>query len=123
MLFLYSYENISDGKAEQYRVTIPGDLLYHYLVATLSATPQGEAEEYTRLSLLDYGIDLTGLSPPISMCTYWRCEKTTTDFRLDYYLQWPKWASTHSFISNGDAGFSETRYEFYKTAPLRHRAI
>uniref|UniRef100_A0A5K3EVQ3 MuHD domain-containing protein n=1 Tax=Mesocestoides corti TaxID=53468 RepID=A0A5K3EVQ3_MESCO len=88
---------------DEYRVTIPGDLLYHYLVATHSAVAQTDTEAYTRLSLLDYTVELAGLRPPVTMCTYWRCEKATTDFRLDYFIQWPKLSSV-----NGDAVATET---------------
>ncbi|KAM3188543.1 hypothetical protein ACTXT7_000097 [Hymenolepis weldensis] len=95
---------LEDGEKTQYRVTIPGDLLYHYLVETQSETAD---EEYTRLSLLDYAIESTGVPPPITMCTFWRCEKETTDFRLDYFVQWPKWNASSSALGNDDTGSSE----------------
>ncbi|KAM7535221.1 hypothetical protein Aperf_G00000103368 [Anoplocephala perfoliata] len=90
------------GEKAQYRVTIPGDLLYQYLVETQS---EATDEEYTRLSLLDYTVESSGVPPPITMCTFWRCENSTTDFRLDYFVQWPKWSSASP--SNVEAGSSE----------------
>ncbi|CDS43245.1 FCH domain only protein 2 [Echinococcus multilocularis] len=87
----------------QYQVKIPGDLLYHYLVETQSKAADENEEEYTRLCLLEYSVEATGLPPPITMCTFWRCEKGTTDFRLDYFVQWPKWSSSSSLTSSGNA--------------------
>lgn len=93
----------------QYQVKIPGDLLYHYLVETQSKAADENEEEYTRLCLLEYSVEATGLPPPITMCTFWRCEKGTTDFRLDYFVQWPKWSSSSSLTSsrNAEANISE----------------
>nr|CDS30638.1 FCH domain only protein 2 [Hymenolepis microstoma] len=95
---------LEDGEETRYRVTIPGDLLYHYLVETQS---EAADEEYTRLSLLDYAIESNGVPPPITMCTFWRCEKENTDFRLDYFVQWPKWNVSSSPLDNDDTGSSE----------------
>uniref|UniRef100_A0A0R3VXD4 MuHD domain-containing protein n=1 Tax=Taenia asiatica TaxID=60517 RepID=A0A0R3VXD4_TAEAS len=77
-------------------------LLYHYLVQTQSKTADEIEEEYMRLCLLEYSIEATGLPPPITMCTFWRCEKSITDFRLDYFVQWPKWSSSSSLSSSED---------------------
>ncbi|VDM31917.1 unnamed protein product [Hydatigera taeniaeformis] len=93
----------------QYRVKIPGDLLYHYLVESQSKVGDENEEEYMRLCLLEYSVEATGLPPPITMCTFWRCEKSTTDFRLDYFVQWPKWSSSSSLSlsDNYEANASE----------------
>lgn len=95
----------------QYRVKIPGDLLYHYLVETQSKAADENEEEYMRLCLLEYSVEATGLPPPITMCTFWRCEKSVTDFRLDYFVQWPKWSSLSSLppSENHKANASEIR--------------
>ena len=110
--WLLSLEEASNENA-RYRVTLPGDLLYHYLLESqkdgASSSSSAVDEEYTRLVLLDYGVEASNIPPPITMCTFWRCEETTTDFRLDYFVQWPKWP-TNAPDHEHQPSASEIRY-------------
>ncbi|KAH8852084.1 F-BAR domain only protein 1 [Schistosoma japonicum] len=99
-----------------YVLTIPGDVLSCYLAPSImsyseensfscSNTPSDRlntfssstTRTYIKLDVLTYTVDVNAningsypaLTPPIHLCTYWRCEAFTTDFRLDYTAQWP----------------------------------
>ncbi|VDN18344.1 unnamed protein product, partial [Dibothriocephalus latus] len=70
--------------------SVAGDVLLQGLNAAATSSHPAVDSEYTRLGLLNYSVDLKGLRPPITMCTFWRCEPASTDFRLDYCIQWPR---------------------------------
>lgn len=97
-------------------LTIPGDVLSRYLASLIiaysdensfscsdtsdklnSSFTSSNAPTYVKLDVLTYTVDVnadvkgyySSLTPPIHLCTYWRCEALTTDFRLDYTAQWP----------------------------------
>nr|QQY02512.1 SH3-containing GRB2-like protein 3-interacting protein 1 [Cryptocotyle lingua] len=86
-----------------YLVAVPGSVVIRYLSEQLrqqisggdkSDTPTS-TPPYIKLDLLSYTVSfsacgqLPNISPPIHLCTYWRCEPTVTDFRLDYTTHWP----------------------------------
>ncbi|VDL90540.1 unnamed protein product [Schistocephalus solidus] len=79
-----------DAFPTSYVISVAGDVLLQGLTAAAAAAQPPLDSEYTRLGLLNYSVDLKGLRPPITMCTFWRCEPASTDFRLDYCIQWPR---------------------------------
>ncbi|KAK4474113.1 hypothetical protein MN116_003418 [Schistosoma mekongi] len=122
-----SGSEISDDCSD-YILTIPGDVLSCYLTPSIISyseensfscnnTPSDKlntsfassiTRTYIKLDVLTYTVDVNAdingsypaLTPPIHLCTYWRCEAFTTDFRLDYTAQWPTAATARESMKN-----------------------
>ncbi|CAL8079470.1 unnamed protein product [Calicophoron daubneyi] len=104
----------------EYTITIPSSALSEHLSKALSvraALPHGgknggsSPSSYLRLDVLTYTVEVNAdptdpnskaLSPPIHLCTYWRCEQNTIDFRLDYTANWPSDERSKNFPTRGD---------------------
>ncbi|KAF5398433.1 putative proline-serine-threonine phosphatase interacting protein [Paragonimus heterotremus] len=85
-----------------YVITIPGAALVQHFTNILSTISRpasdssgANSSNYVKLDVLSYAVELNAikklhaLTPPIHLCTYWRCERGATDFRLDYTSHWP----------------------------------
>ncbi|CAH8491661.1 unnamed protein product [Heterobilharzia americana] len=111
-----------------YLLTIPGDVLSCYLFPSIisytennsfiynedtldklnSSISSSNSPTYIKLDVLTYTVDVNAhvkglypaLTPPIHLCTYWRCEALTTDFRLDYTAQWPTMNANKDSMKN-----------------------
>ncbi|OON18610.1 hypothetical protein X801_05534 [Opisthorchis viverrini] len=105
--------------AVAYVVTVPGSVVIRYLSEELqkritSNPDTGKSDStasgppYIKLDLLTYTVSFSAygqssnITPPIHLCTYWRCEPTMTDFRLDYTTHWPTSETTSSLPPRGD---------------------
>ncbi|GAA27752.2 FCH domain only protein 2 [Clonorchis sinensis] len=105
--------------AAAYVVTVPGPVVIRYLSEELQkritsnldsgkSDPTASGPPYIKLDLLTYTVSFnaygqsSNVTPPIHLCTYWRCEPTMTDFRLDYTTHWPISESTSSLPARGD---------------------
>ncbi|TGZ72841.1 hypothetical protein CRM22_001830 [Opisthorchis felineus] len=105
--------------AAAYVVTVPGSVVIRCLSEELqkritSNVDAGKSDStasgppYVKLDLLTYTVSFSAygqssnITPPIHLCTYWRCEPTMTDFRLDYTTHWPTSENTSSLPARGD---------------------
>ncbi|CAI2738510.1 unnamed protein product [Dicrocoelium dendriticum] len=100
-----------------YIITVPGPVLAEHLAALLPEQPSQHTQParvpnisptYVKLDILTYNVDVDAsssypsLPPPIHLCTYWRCERVATDFRLDYAAHWPWDEHQPSTLTRGD---------------------
>ncbi|CAH8461272.1 unnamed protein product [Schistosoma guineensis] len=119
--------NSGNNISSDYMLTIPGDVLSRYLAPLIiaysdensfscsdtsdklnSSFTSSNAPTYVKLDVLTYTVDVnadvkgyySSLTPPIHLCTYWRCEALTTDFRLDYTAQWPTPTAAKESVKN-----------------------
>ncbi|KAA3676762.1 F-BAR domain only protein [Paragonimus westermani] len=102
-----------------YVITIPGTALVQHFTNILSTFSRSAADSsganisnYVKLDVLSYAVELNAimnlqaLTPPIHLCTYWRCERGATDFRLDYTSHWPSNDQAVSRSIRGDLRIS-----------------
>ncbi|KAL3309611.1 F-BAR domain only protein 2 [Cichlidogyrus casuarinus] len=45
--------------------------------------------QFLRFDLMEYWVDVNTVHPPISLCTFWRCQEQLTEFHLSYAVHWP----------------------------------
>ncbi|CAH8456690.1 unnamed protein product [Schistosoma turkestanicum] len=120
-------KNDNNNYSSDYMLTIPGDVLSRYLAPSIisysdenlfsysdasdklnTSFTSSNTPTYVKLDVLTYTVDVNAdvqgcypsLTPPIHLCTYWRCEAFSTDFRLDYTAQWPTLISTKESVKN-----------------------
>ncbi|CAH8475144.1 unnamed protein product [Schistosoma rodhaini] len=118
--------NSCNNNSSDYMLTIPGDVLSSYLAPLIIAHSDensfscsdtsdklntsftSNTPTYVKLDVLTYTVDVNAdvkgyypsLTPPIHLCTYWRCEASSTDFRLDYTAQWPTPTTAKELVKN-----------------------
>ncbi|CAH8458673.1 unnamed protein product [Schistosoma rodhaini] len=118
--------NSCNNNSSDYMLAIPGDVLSSYLAPLIIAHSDensfscsdtsdklntsftSNTPTYVKLDVLTYTVDVNAdvkgyypsLTPPIHLCTYWRCEASTTDFRLDYTAQWPTPTTAKELVKN-----------------------
>ncbi|KAM9330130.1 F-BAR domain only protein 2 [Gastrophryne carolinensis] len=92
---LYSDPSQSDSNCKDFWMNMQAVTAY-----LKKSSEQNPSASYYNVDLLKYQVSSNGIqSTPLNLATYWKCNSTTTDVRLDYKYN-PESMATPSVLSN-----------------------